>query len=427
MDSVEYNKIFTNINNGTYTNEDDNIIDILNLDEDNEILEYLFDYQNLLRNNIPLYGVSGCSCKPNNYGHRLLNLCKKLNIYILNSRVGDDKGSDQDHYATGEDHHDTDLITDGAISLFTSALNNALEKQKDSLINHFEARLGKRTKATGVDQTAFAFKSEGIKIQHSFNSERLDNLSAIESCRKKKLGNVTEVGKIIFQEKEIIRKRNKILKIADKRGWDTVKEYLDCPLVENKVDASNLRAAISRAARKSRTTNPILQIVTVEESLIPEAFFVALAKSVVQTESRNMQVLLLQSTRTLYTELFSKKYPYSQIWCIKISGSTHRKGIVTAQKQTQVKLSIYLNLVTIMRKKSDKNLVNVKISGNNLRVMPMIRALPVLFGIYLLSLKQQDPVLSLRNTSAIQRSLKSCVIHVRFSIYLRRLQQFRSI
>ncbi|CAC5413300.1 unnamed protein product [Mytilus coruscus] len=71
---------------------DDNIIDILNLDEDNEILEYLFDYQNLLRNNIPLHRVSGCSCKPNNYGHRLLNLCKKLNIYSVNSRVSNDKG-----------------------------------------------------------------------------------------------------------------------------------------------------------------------------------------------------------------------------------------------------------------------------------------------------------------------------------------------
>ncbi|CAC5377297.1 unnamed protein product [Mytilus coruscus] len=75
-----------------YIIPDDNIIDILNLDEDNEILEYLFDYQNLLRNNIPLHRVSGCFCKPNNYGHRLLNLCKKINIYIVNSRVGDDKG-----------------------------------------------------------------------------------------------------------------------------------------------------------------------------------------------------------------------------------------------------------------------------------------------------------------------------------------------
>ncbi|CAG2251224.1 unnamed protein product [Mytilus edulis] len=155
-----------------------------------------------------------------------------------------DTGSEQDHNATGEDHHDTELTTDGAISLFTSALNNALEKQKESMINHFEARFGKSTKATGVEQTEFTFKSEGIKIQHSFNSERLDKLSAIESCIK--LGNVTEVSSIISEEKEVLRKRNKILKIADKHGWDTVKEYLDSPLAENKEDASDLRAVIGR-------------------------------------------------------------------------------------------------------------------------------------------------------------------------------------
>ena len=28
----------------------------------------------------------------NNYGHKLLGLCKKTNIYIANSRVDDDKG-----------------------------------------------------------------------------------------------------------------------------------------------------------------------------------------------------------------------------------------------------------------------------------------------------------------------------------------------
>ncbi|VDI34919.1 organic solute transporter subunit alpha [Mytilus galloprovincialis] len=137
--------------------------------------------------------------------------------------------------------------------LQAGSLNNALEKQKHSLINHFEARLGKSVKATGVDQPEFVFHSEGIKVQHSFNTERLERLAAVESCIK--LGNASEVSEIISQEKEIIRKRNKILKIADKHGWDTVKEYLDSPLADNKEDASDLRAAISRASRK-RSSKP---------------------------------------------------------------------------------------------------------------------------------------------------------------------------
>ncbi|VDI14423.1 Hypothetical predicted protein, partial [Mytilus galloprovincialis] len=64
---------------------------------------------------------------------------------------------------------------------------------------------------------------------------------------------------------------------------------MDSPLAENKENASDLRAAISRLLEKeiiSRTINPILQLVPVEENLIPEAFFVALAKSVVQSESK---------------------------------------------------------------------------------------------------------------------------------------------
>ena len=52
----------------------------------------MYDFENLTRYNIPLIRSTQCACRPNNYGHKLLNLCKKLNIYIANSRVGDDKG-----------------------------------------------------------------------------------------------------------------------------------------------------------------------------------------------------------------------------------------------------------------------------------------------------------------------------------------------
>ena len=61
---------------------------------------------------------------------------------------------------------------------------------------------------------------------------------------------------IITEEQTIFRKRNKILKIADRHGWDTVKEYLDSPLADDKEGASDLRAAISRANRKRSTPKP---------------------------------------------------------------------------------------------------------------------------------------------------------------------------
>lgn len=92
-------------------------------------------------------------------------------------------GYDQDHNATGKDHHDTYLNNDGAISLFISVINNALEKHKRSLVNNLKLD---QAKVQSNDQTELTLKGEGIKIQHLFNSERFDKFSAIESCLKLK-------------------------------------------------------------------------------------------------------------------------------------------------------------------------------------------------------------------------------------------------
>lgn len=55
---------------------------------------------------------------------------------------------------------------------------------------------------------------------------------------------------IIDKEIAELRQRNKILKIADRHGWDTVNEYLDDPLADNNDDAIKLRGAVNRAVRK---------------------------------------------------------------------------------------------------------------------------------------------------------------------------------
>ena len=149
---------------------------------------------------------------------------------------------------------DNDLTTDGALSLFTSALNNALDRQKATLIEHFENSLVKNEKASGVDTAEFSFKREGNKIQYSFNLERLEKLSRIENNIR--LNKLNAVYDMITEEQTILRKRNKILKIAGRHGWDTVKEYLDSPLADDIEDASDLRAAISRANRKQSTPIP---------------------------------------------------------------------------------------------------------------------------------------------------------------------------
>ena len=133
--------------------------------------------------------------------------------YVLLSTA--DPGSDhkQNSSISNCPTADTDLTTDGAISLFTSALNS-------TLIEHFETRFEKSKNATGVDASDFTFKSEGNKVQHCIYSERLEKRSTIERCLK--FNKSSDALAIITEEKGVIIKRNKILKIADKHCWDTL-------------------------------------------------------------------------------------------------------------------------------------------------------------------------------------------------------------
>ncbi|CAG2250620.1 unnamed protein product [Mytilus edulis] len=71
---------------------DESLIGIFELESDDEILSYMLDYEQLKLQNIPLSRMSECHCNINNYGHKLLDMCKKTNVYIANSRLGSDIG-----------------------------------------------------------------------------------------------------------------------------------------------------------------------------------------------------------------------------------------------------------------------------------------------------------------------------------------------
>lgn len=94
----------------------------------------------------------------------------------------------------------------------------------------------------------FGFQHEGHRIQHPFNAEGLERLSEL-----KILIAHNDLGKaeaIIDKEIAELRQRNKILKIADRHGWDTVNEYLDDPLADNNDDTIKLRGAVNCDVRK---------------------------------------------------------------------------------------------------------------------------------------------------------------------------------
>ncbi|CAG2231323.1 unnamed protein product [Mytilus edulis] len=168
-----------------------------------------------------------------------------------------DTGSDHDDLRPSkskESTSNTELSTDGAVSLFSTVLTNALEQQKVNLIKHFENQFIQPVKSTGVSTPDFVFKREGHRIQYLFNTERSDTISRIEKLIRSK--SYVQALEVLAEEKETLRKRNKIVKIADKHGWDTVNEYLDSPLADDKDDAANLRSAIASASRKRKSSKP---------------------------------------------------------------------------------------------------------------------------------------------------------------------------
>ncbi|CAG2238348.1 unnamed protein product [Mytilus edulis] len=66
---------------------DDSLFDILDDFEDDSFVSYLYDYQNLCDSNVSLKRCSEDSSVPNNYGYKLIDFCKRNNLYIGNSRL----------------------------------------------------------------------------------------------------------------------------------------------------------------------------------------------------------------------------------------------------------------------------------------------------------------------------------------------------
>ncbi|CAC5401129.1 unnamed protein product [Mytilus coruscus] len=128
-----------------------------------------------------------------------------------------------------------------AVSLFNTKIDIALNKQRSSIVSELQEKLQVNTE----------IKGEGIKIQFSFNQERLSNLDRIKNFLSR--GSVEEVFELIDSEKKALSHRNKLLRIADRHGWGTAKEYSDSDLTDNSEDASKLRAAIFRASKKRHT------------------------------------------------------------------------------------------------------------------------------------------------------------------------------
>ena len=143
-------------------------------------------------------------------------------------------------------------------SIDRNFLNEALDRQRQIILDEFSHRFAPSAKK-GQHRDNFEFKTDGLKKQFQFNLDRIDKLSELEALIE--VGNLEKIKAHISEEFKSLKDRNKILKIAETHGWDTVKEYDSDPLAEDSEDASRLRTAINRARynRRFKPYDPSIQ------------------------------------------------------------------------------------------------------------------------------------------------------------------------
>ncbi|CAC5396920.1 unnamed protein product [Mytilus coruscus] len=69
-----------------YIVPDDKLMRFLNIDEINDVHNYLYEFQKLQEKNIPVERSSEDRGRCNNYGYKMLNFCKNNSIFIANGR-----------------------------------------------------------------------------------------------------------------------------------------------------------------------------------------------------------------------------------------------------------------------------------------------------------------------------------------------------
>ena len=121
-----------------------------------------------------------------------------------------------------------------ALALFTQNLDMTLNKHKSEIFKELDVRLGAKDKENSATlKPSPKFRYEANEKQFKFNSERLVELDkALDSLTYGSTGLPAAVS-LLEKCTKALTERNKILRIADKYGWDVVDEYVDDPITDN--------------------------------------------------------------------------------------------------------------------------------------------------------------------------------------------------
>lgn len=134
----------------------------------------------------------------------------------------------------------TSISAENVFSLFKNYLEDKLEDNKKD----FEE------KAT-LDKQVSEMKYKGNQCQFELNA-KIEGI--LDKIKVENDGANTPVDKLVAEAKKLIRKRQKLIRIADKSkdGWKVVEEYVSDELASDTEDEKRLKKAIEVVARKRR-------------------------------------------------------------------------------------------------------------------------------------------------------------------------------
>jgi hypothetical protein len=163
---------------------------------------------------------------------------------------------------------DTELLEDDSLnanskqpSKYTEEATNAdlfslLKTYMNDKLSGIENNLNDRAVnlANKLKKTKPSFRFKGNQMQFELNAEISGNINAVLS----ELGrnNVRKTVKLLEDSLAILKKRNKLIRIADKSegGWKTVDEYLSDEVASDSEHEKRIRAADNRAVKKIKSS-----------------------------------------------------------------------------------------------------------------------------------------------------------------------------